>query len=131
MYNIFFLNWEELLIGLDACYSLNGFALMKYSHSTGSSSPARPSTPLATSSSPPPPPPPRPPSRPKLPPGKPSVGDVVRDNIIHLQCFQIVTITLPVSSQQILNVSDLSMAYVFFFTFKRCQNSPLKIPDQA
>ncbi|XP_051563144.1 SH3-containing GRB2-like protein 3-interacting protein 1 isoform X16 [Myxocyprinus asiaticus] len=43
---------------------------------SGSSSPARPSTPLATSSSPPPPPPPRPPSRPKLPPGKPSVGDV-------------------------------------------------------
>ncbi|KTF94623.1 hypothetical protein cypCar_00002301 [Cyprinus carpio] len=42
----------------------------------GSSSPARPSTPLDTSSSPPPPPPPRPPSRPKLPPGKPSVGDV-------------------------------------------------------
>ncbi|XP_058634286.1 SH3-containing GRB2-like protein 3-interacting protein 1 isoform X17 [Onychostoma macrolepis] len=45
---------------------------------SGSSSPARPSTPLATSSSPPPPPPPRPPSRPKLPPGKPSVGDVNR-----------------------------------------------------
>ncbi|XP_055068209.2 SH3-containing GRB2-like protein 3-interacting protein 1 isoform X4 [Misgurnus anguillicaudatus] len=45
---------------------------------TGSSSPPRPSTPLATSSSPPPPPPPRPPSRPKLPPGKPSVGDVNR-----------------------------------------------------
>ncbi|XP_077054800.1 SH3-containing GRB2-like protein 3-interacting protein 1 isoform X9 [Siphateles boraxobius] len=45
---------------------------------SGSSSPVRPSTPLATSSSPPPPPPPRPPSRPKLPPGKPSVGDVNR-----------------------------------------------------
>uniref|UniRef100_A0A8C1J355 SH3GL interacting endocytic adaptor 1a n=1 Tax=Cyprinus carpio TaxID=7962 RepID=A0A8C1J355_CYPCA len=45
---------------------------------SGSSSPARPSSPLATSSSPPPPPPPRPPSRPKLPPGKPSVGDVNR-----------------------------------------------------
>uniref|UniRef100_A0A8C1KUC8 SH3GL interacting endocytic adaptor 1a n=1 Tax=Cyprinus carpio TaxID=7962 RepID=A0A8C1KUC8_CYPCA len=45
---------------------------------SGSSSPARPSTPLDTSSSPPPPPPPRPPSRPKLPPGKPSVGDVNR-----------------------------------------------------
>ncbi|XP_016346863.1 SH3-containing GRB2-like protein 3-interacting protein 1 isoform X4 [Sinocyclocheilus anshuiensis] len=45
---------------------------------SGSSSPARPSTPLATSSSPPPPPPPRPPSRPKLPPGKPSVGDMNR-----------------------------------------------------
>nr|XP_017212130.1 SH3-containing GRB2-like protein 3-interacting protein 1 isoform X3 [Danio rerio] len=45
---------------------------------SGSSSPARPSTPLATSSSPPPPPPPRPPSRPKLPPGKPSIGDVNR-----------------------------------------------------
>ncbi|TRY54601.1 hypothetical protein DNTS_001595, partial [Danionella cerebrum] len=45
---------------------------------TGSSSPARPSTPLATSCSPPPPPPPRPSSRPKLPPGKPSVGDVNR-----------------------------------------------------
>ncbi|XP_052455570.1 SH3-containing GRB2-like protein 3-interacting protein 1 isoform X16 [Carassius gibelio] len=43
---------------------------------SGSTSPPRPSTPLATSSSPPPPPPPRPPSRPKLPPGKPSVGDV-------------------------------------------------------
>ncbi|XP_059427005.1 SH3-containing GRB2-like protein 3-interacting protein 1 isoform X1 [Carassius carassius] len=49
---------------------------------SGSSSPARPSSPLATSSSPPPPPPPppppRPPSRPKLPPGKPSAGDVNR-----------------------------------------------------
>uniref|UniRef100_A0A672LMZ2 SH3GL interacting endocytic adaptor 1 n=1 Tax=Sinocyclocheilus grahami TaxID=75366 RepID=A0A672LMZ2_SINGR len=45
---------------------------------SGSSSPARPSSPLATSSSPPPPPPPRPPSRPKLPPGKPSIGDVNR-----------------------------------------------------
>uniref|UniRef100_A0A8C1C835 SH3-containing GRB2-like protein 3-interacting protein 1 n=1 Tax=Cyprinus carpio carpio TaxID=630221 RepID=A0A8C1C835_CYPCA len=66
------------LIEFDACYSLNGFALMEYCRSTGSSSPARPSTPLDTSSSPPPPPPPRPPSRPKLPPGKPSVGDVNR-----------------------------------------------------
>ncbi|XP_051568760.1 SH3-containing GRB2-like protein 3-interacting protein 1 isoform X3 [Myxocyprinus asiaticus] len=45
---------------------------------SGFSSPARSSTPLATSSSPPPPPPPRPPSRPKLPPGKPSVGDLNR-----------------------------------------------------
>uniref|UniRef100_A0A8D0HG15 SH3-containing GRB2-like protein 3-interacting protein 1 n=1 Tax=Sphenodon punctatus TaxID=8508 RepID=A0A8D0HG15_SPHPU len=45
---------------------------------SGSSSPARPATPLAASSSTtPPPPPPRPPSRPKLPPGKPGVGDVV------------------------------------------------------
>uniref|UniRef100_A0A8C3TQJ6 SH3-containing GRB2-like protein 3-interacting protein 1 n=1 Tax=Catharus ustulatus TaxID=91951 RepID=A0A8C3TQJ6_CATUS len=43
----------------------------------GSSSPARPGTPLATCGTPPPPPP-RPPSRPKLPPGKPPVSDVVR-----------------------------------------------------
>ncbi|XP_061325687.1 SH3-containing GRB2-like protein 3-interacting protein 1 isoform X11 [Pezoporus flaviventris] len=43
----------------------------------GSSSPARPGTPLATCSTPPPPPP-RPPSRPKLPPGKPAVADVSR-----------------------------------------------------
>lgn len=42
----------------------------------GSSSPARPGTPLAACSTPPPPPP-RPPSRPKLPPGKPAVADVV------------------------------------------------------
>ncbi|XP_077189541.1 SH3-containing GRB2-like protein 3-interacting protein 1 isoform X12 [Paroedura picta] len=46
---------------------------------SGSSSPARPATPLAAcSSTTPPPPPPRPPSRPKLPPGKPGVGDVSR-----------------------------------------------------
>uniref|UniRef100_K7FL55 SH3-containing GRB2-like protein 3-interacting protein 1 n=1 Tax=Pelodiscus sinensis TaxID=13735 RepID=K7FL55_PELSI len=46
---------------------------------SGSSSPARPTTPLAAcSSTTPPPPPPRPPSRPKLPPGKPGVGDVSR-----------------------------------------------------
>ncbi|XP_051481497.1 SH3-containing GRB2-like protein 3-interacting protein 1 [Apus apus] len=51
---------------------------------SGSSSPARPGTPLATCSTPlatcgtPPPPPPRPPSRPKLPPGKPPVSDVSR-----------------------------------------------------
>ncbi|XP_028977444.2 SH3-containing GRB2-like protein 3-interacting protein 1 isoform X6 [Esox lucius] len=49
---------------------------------SGASSPVRPATPLAPSavvSSPtPPPPPPRPSSRPKLPPGKPSVGDVSR-----------------------------------------------------
>ncbi|OPJ76955.1 SH3-containing GRB2-like protein 3-interacting protein 1 isoform C [Patagioenas fasciata monilis] len=44
---------------------------------SGSSSPARPGTPLAACSTPPPPPP-RPPSRPKLPPGKPSVTDVSR-----------------------------------------------------
>ncbi|KAK2543434.1 hypothetical protein Q9966_003207 [Columba livia] len=44
---------------------------------TGSSSPARPGTPLAACGTPPPPPP-RPPSRPKLPPGKPSVTDVSR-----------------------------------------------------
>ncbi|MBN3288121.1 SGIP1 protein, partial [Polyodon spathula] len=44
----------------------------------GSSSPARPTTPLASSSPTPPPPPPRPPSRPKLPPGKPGAGDVPR-----------------------------------------------------
>lgn len=43
----------------------------------GSSSPARPGTPLAPCGTPPPPPP-RPPSRPKLPPGKPPVSDVVR-----------------------------------------------------
>ncbi|XP_041886877.1 SH3-containing GRB2-like protein 3-interacting protein 1 isoform X9 [Corvus kubaryi] len=43
----------------------------------GSSSPARPGTPLATCGTPPPPPP-RPPSRPKLPPGKPPVSDVSR-----------------------------------------------------
>ncbi|XP_029474092.1 SH3-containing GRB2-like protein 3-interacting protein 1 [Rhinatrema bivittatum] len=45
---------------------------------SGSSSPARPATPLASCSTTPPPPPPRPPSRPKLPPGKPAVGDVSR-----------------------------------------------------
>ncbi|XP_052336042.1 SH3-containing GRB2-like protein 3-interacting protein 1 isoform X6 [Oncorhynchus keta] len=49
---------------------------------SGASSPARPATPSAPSavvSSPtPPPPPPRPSSRPKLPPGKPSMGDVSR-----------------------------------------------------
>ncbi|XP_030063326.1 SH3-containing GRB2-like protein 3-interacting protein 1 isoform X6 [Microcaecilia unicolor] len=44
----------------------------------GSSSPARPATPLVSCSPTPPPPPPRPPSRPKLPPGKPAVGDVSR-----------------------------------------------------
>ncbi|GAB0193263.1 SH3-containing GRB2-like protein 3-interacting protein 1 [Grus japonensis] len=43
----------------------------------GSSSPARPGTPLATCGTPPPPPP-RPPSRPKLPPGKPTVTDMSR-----------------------------------------------------
>ncbi|XP_060775880.1 SH3-containing GRB2-like protein 3-interacting protein 1 isoform X8 [Neoarius graeffei] len=45
---------------------------------SGSSSPARPGTPLTASSPPPPPPPPRPPSRPKLAPGKGSVGDANR-----------------------------------------------------
>ncbi|XP_055717590.1 SH3-containing GRB2-like protein 3-interacting protein 1 isoform X7 [Salvelinus fontinalis] len=49
---------------------------------SGASSPARPATPSAPSavfSSPtPPPPPPRPTSRPKLPPGKPSKGDMSR-----------------------------------------------------
>uniref|UniRef100_A0A8C7IAE6 SH3GL interacting endocytic adaptor 1 n=1 Tax=Oncorhynchus kisutch TaxID=8019 RepID=A0A8C7IAE6_ONCKI len=49
---------------------------------SGASSPTRPATPSAPSavvSSPtPPPPPPRPSSRPKLPPGKPSMGDVSR-----------------------------------------------------
>ncbi|KAK6313806.1 hypothetical protein J4Q44_G00152650 [Coregonus suidteri] len=49
---------------------------------SGASSPARPATPSAPSavfSSPtPPPPPPRPSSRPKLPPGKPSKGDMSR-----------------------------------------------------
>uniref|UniRef100_W5MJ56 SH3-containing GRB2-like protein 3-interacting protein 1 n=1 Tax=Lepisosteus oculatus TaxID=7918 RepID=W5MJ56_LEPOC len=44
---------------------------------SGSSSPARPATPLGSSPTPPPPPP-RPPSRPRLPPGKPAVGDVAR-----------------------------------------------------
>ncbi|XP_074121814.1 SH3-containing GRB2-like protein 3-interacting protein 1 isoform X4 [Sminthopsis crassicaudata] len=46
----------------------------------GASSPARPATPSAhcTTGTTPPPPPPRPPSRPKLPPGKPPVGDVSR-----------------------------------------------------
>ncbi|XP_061040042.1 SH3-containing GRB2-like protein 3-interacting protein 1 isoform X4 [Eubalaena glacialis] len=45
----------------------------------GASSPARPGTPLVPcSTTTPPPPPPRPPSRPKLPPGKPGVGDVPR-----------------------------------------------------
>ncbi|NXO61888.1 SGIP1 protein, partial [Phainopepla nitens] len=44
---------------------------------SGSSSPARPGTPLAACGTPPPPPP-RPPSRPKLPPGKPPVSDVSR-----------------------------------------------------
>nr|XP_047918129.1 SH3-containing GRB2-like protein 3-interacting protein 1 isoform X10 [Anser cygnoides] len=43
----------------------------------GSSSPARPGTPLAACGTPPPPPP-RPPSRPKLPPGKPAVADLSR-----------------------------------------------------
>ncbi|KAG8437133.1 hypothetical protein GDO86_007998 [Hymenochirus boettgeri] len=42
---------------------------------SGTSSPARPATPLAICSTTPPPPPPRPPSRPKLPPGKPGVAD--------------------------------------------------------
>ncbi|XP_072430192.1 SH3-containing GRB2-like protein 3-interacting protein 1 isoform X10 [Chiloscyllium punctatum] len=45
---------------------------------SGSSSPARPATPLGITSNTPPPPPPRPPSRPKLPPGKPSVTDMSR-----------------------------------------------------
>nr|DBA17812.1 TPA: hypothetical protein GDO54_016132 [Pyxicephalus adspersus] len=45
---------------------------------SGTSSPARPATPLAICSTTPPPPPPRPPSRPKLPPGKPTVTDVSR-----------------------------------------------------
>lgn len=46
---------------------------------SGSSSPARPATPLTScSTAAPPPPPPRPSSRPKLPPGKPGVGDVPR-----------------------------------------------------
>ncbi|XP_054908106.1 SH3-containing GRB2-like protein 3-interacting protein 1 isoform X8 [Poeciliopsis prolifica] len=44
---------------------------------SGSSSPVRPSTPSSVNATPPPPPP-RPPSRPKLPPGKPAVGDVNR-----------------------------------------------------
>ncbi|XP_027002609.2 SH3-containing GRB2-like protein 3-interacting protein 1 [Tachysurus fulvidraco] len=45
---------------------------------SGSSSPVRPATPLAASSPPPPPPPPRPPSRPKLAPGKGSIGEANR-----------------------------------------------------
>ncbi|XP_060890566.1 SH3-containing GRB2-like protein 3-interacting protein 1 isoform X4 [Labrus mixtus] len=44
---------------------------------SGSSSPIRPSTPSSVNQTPPPPPP-RPPSRPKLPPGKPTVGDANR-----------------------------------------------------
>ncbi|XP_049444965.1 SH3-containing GRB2-like protein 3-interacting protein 1 isoform X3 [Epinephelus fuscoguttatus] len=44
---------------------------------SGSSSPVRPSTPSSANPTPPPPPP-RPPSRPKLPPGKPTIGDVNR-----------------------------------------------------
>ncbi|KAM8745311.1 SH3-containing GRB2-like protein 3-interacting protein 1 isoform 4-T5 [Acanthopagrus schlegelii] len=44
---------------------------------SGSSSPVRPATPSSVNATPPPPPP-RPPSRPKLPPGKPSIGDVNR-----------------------------------------------------
>ncbi|XP_031641518.1 SH3-containing GRB2-like protein 3-interacting protein 1 isoform X9 [Oncorhynchus kisutch] len=47
---------------------------------SGASSPARPATPSTPSAvfSSPPPPPPRPTSRPKLPPGKPSKGDMSR-----------------------------------------------------
>ncbi|XP_024921862.1 SH3-containing GRB2-like protein 3-interacting protein 1 isoform X3 [Cynoglossus semilaevis] len=45
--------------------------------SSGSSSPVRPATPSSVNPTPPPPPP-RPPSRPRLPPGKPSVGDATR-----------------------------------------------------
>ncbi|XP_078141958.1 SH3-containing GRB2-like protein 3-interacting protein 1 isoform X1 [Centroberyx gerrardi] len=44
---------------------------------SGSSSPVRPATPSSANPTPPPPPP-RPPSRPKLPPGKPTVGDANR-----------------------------------------------------
>ncbi|XP_027145808.1 SH3-containing GRB2-like protein 3-interacting protein 1 isoform X2 [Larimichthys crocea] len=44
---------------------------------SGSSSPVRPATPSSVNPTPPPPPP-RPPSRPKLPPGKPTVGDLTR-----------------------------------------------------
>ncbi|XP_058493835.1 SH3-containing GRB2-like protein 3-interacting protein 1 isoform X6 [Solea solea] len=44
---------------------------------SGSSSPVRPATPSSVNSTPPPPPP-RPPSRPKLPPGKPTIGDASR-----------------------------------------------------
>ncbi|XP_034530326.1 SH3-containing GRB2-like protein 3-interacting protein 1 isoform X2 [Notolabrus celidotus] len=44
---------------------------------SGSSSPVRPATPSSVNQTPPPPPP-RPPSRPKLPPGKPTVGDASR-----------------------------------------------------
>ncbi|KAI4828355.1 hypothetical protein KUCAC02_022451 [Chaenocephalus aceratus] len=43
---------------------------------SGSSSPVRPSTPSSVNPTPPPPPP-RPSSRPKLPPGKPTIGDAV------------------------------------------------------
>ncbi|XP_048833519.1 SH3-containing GRB2-like protein 3-interacting protein 1 isoform X3 [Brienomyrus brachyistius] len=46
-----------------------------YGPESGSSSPARPSTPVAGSEPAPPPPPPRPPSRPSAPLGKPSVGE--------------------------------------------------------
>ncbi|XP_072245225.1 SH3-containing GRB2-like protein 3-interacting protein 1 isoform X3 [Leuresthes tenuis] len=44
---------------------------------SGSSSPVRPATPSSVNPTPPPPPP-RPHSRPKLPPGKPTVGDATR-----------------------------------------------------
>ncbi|XP_060723604.1 SH3-containing GRB2-like protein 3-interacting protein 1 isoform X2 [Tachysurus vachellii] len=53
-------------------------AVMSGGSGSGSSSPVRPATPLAASSPPPPPPPPRPPSRPKLAPGKGSIGEANR-----------------------------------------------------
>ncbi|XP_023650340.2 SH3-containing GRB2-like protein 3-interacting protein 1 isoform X3 [Paramormyrops kingsleyae] len=46
-----------------------------YGPESGSSCPARPSTPVAGSEPAPPPPPPRPPSRPSVPLGKPSAGE--------------------------------------------------------
>ncbi|NWH27467.1 SGIP1 protein, partial [Grus americana] len=59
------------------CFGVAPAARSRLPFVAGSSSPARPGTPLATCGTPPPPPP-RPPSRPKLPPGKPTVTDVSR-----------------------------------------------------
>uniref|UniRef100_A0A8C5Q6G7 SH3GL interacting endocytic adaptor 1 n=1 Tax=Leptobrachium leishanense TaxID=445787 RepID=A0A8C5Q6G7_9ANUR len=67
---------------------------------SGTSSPARPATPLAICSTTPPPPPPRPPSRPKPPPGKPAVSDVSQRRIpshhfVVLSCSDSVSFSLP------------------------------------
>uniref|UniRef100_A0A8C0UGY0 SH3-containing GRB2-like protein 3-interacting protein 1 n=1 Tax=Cyanistes caeruleus TaxID=156563 RepID=A0A8C0UGY0_CYACU len=71
----------------------------------GSSSPARPGTPLATCGTPPPPPP-RPPSRPKLPPGKPPVSDVVPPRPLPVATLMTCSVTHTVSfSLPLLNLS--------------------------